>query len=423
MPDQTQQEQNRAARGSRQNFIFALLSLCVCVTIPATALLGSQGSFGKVNDFPEFYTAAKMSVAGRGAHIYNLETLFSEEHRFFPQMQGRGLGFYIPPFAVPFLGWLSLFSADAAYLAYMALALAAILGSVQFLRRSFALGRTETIWLLCLLCATAPIFESLKLSQLAPFLLFSFSCSLWLAEQKKDLAAGAVLSLLLLKPQELFPLALFWLLSGRLKIIAGLAVAGVFLAAVSALFPGIAAYSTYMQLVRDSASNTIFMQPELSATIRGQLLRIPQLAGAANIISLGTLALSAGSIAWLALVIAKKRIELQKYGLLCAALPLGLVSALHCHDYDLLLLTPWFIAVWKIESTDLLSKATKISAVILFALLVVPFYIPIHYRWLLEQQQIANPIFLAFLSASILSALNYKRTSIRESQATQGSTP
>jgi hypothetical protein len=305
----------------------------------------------------------------------------------------------------------------------MALALAAILGSVHFLRKSFALGRTETIWLLCLLCANAPIFESLKLSQLAPFLLFSFSCSLWLAEQKKDLAAGAVLSLLLLKPQELFPLALFWLLSGRLKIIAGLAVAGVFLAAVSALFPGIAAYSTYMQLVRDSASNTIFMQPELSATIRGQLLRIPQLAGAANIISLGTLTLSAGSIAWLALVIAKKRIELQKYGLLCAALPLGLVSALHCHDYDLLLLTPWFIAVWKIESTDLLSKATKISAVILFALLVVPFYIPIHYRWLLEQPQIANPIFLAFLSASILSALNYKRTSIRESPATQGSTP
>ena len=232
MSDQDQLEQTKIARRSRQNLVFALLSLIVSFSVPLSALLGSQAASGTVSDFPEFYAAAKMSSAGEGVEIYKLESLFEAEHQFFPAMQGRELGFYIPPFAVPLLGWLSFLAAQPAYLLFASSSLAALLASIYLLRNVFQLSTAETLWLSTLFCASAPVFESLKLAQLAPFLLFALSACLWLLERKQDFLAGAALALLLLKPQELFPVALLFLTAGKWKTIAGLLVVALFLAVV-----------------------------------------------------------------------------------------------------------------------------------------------------------------------------------------------
>lgn len=475
------QEKAQTTR-QRRDFVLALLSLIVCATMPVSALIGSQSSFGRLNDFPEYYAAAKMIKDGRGADIYKLDELFKVQHECFPSMEGRGIAFYIPPFAVPLLFPLAFLPPLQSYWLFMSGSLGCLFAAVFALKKNFDLSTNATLWMLTGLCASAPLFESLKIAQLAPFLFAGFSFFLLLSASKKDLISGICLSSLLLKPQELLPISIYVLFSARFKIIATLIATYIVLAILSVSMLGLEGYSNYAALLKDSTSNTQFMQPELSATIRGQLLRIPGISnGLANWISLfslfsvslliaitaircqrdHTLPSTQGSLrtSWFKQLTnwftgGSKRSPEQKStrpfekGLLLLSLPLGLLSALHCHDYDLLLLLPWVIALWKLNPgsrrhpvtldsqsssgdpdeelagfqpasiremppewrrsqgvTNKILYASKITNAFFLFTVAVPVYIPIHYTWLLNQNQAFNPIFVFFAISAVSSAL------------------
>jgi hypothetical protein len=396
----------------RLNLIFAILSLSVCCSIPVTALVGSQGSFAQVSDFPEYYSSARMMVTGQGADVYKLPELFGAQISDFPELGMRGIGFYIPPFAAPLLAPLGFLPPAQSYAVYIAAAIAALVAGCVALAKYFKLDAQGTVWLLTIICAGGPAFEALKIAQLAPFLFALLSFFLVFA-RKNEIAAAACLAGLLLKPQELLPLAVFLLFSRRFKIIAALAVIGIALVVISYFLLGAAGYANYVELLKNSAANTQYMKPELCATLRGQLLRLTELGtSAANTISSAALLAVIGFIAFFANRFSSGREQdgatpSSEQGLLQLALPLGLVSALHCHDYDLLLLAPWVLSLYKQENKNTADKLSLLFACLLVILLIVPFYIPIHYTWLMRDGQPLNPFFFILAAAAALSAAGY----------------
>lgn len=429
----------------RQNLIFAVLSLLVCALMPICAIIGSQQTFGRVSDFPEYYSAMKMICQSNGAEIYKLDKLFAVQHECFPDMQGRGIGFYIPPFSAVLLAPLGLLPASSSYCLYMIASVAALLGGIVMLGRHFGLRGEAVLWLAAAVCATSPAFESLKIAQLAPFLFASLAGFLLLAGRGRDIAAGACLALLLLKPQELAPIVVYSLCACRFRIILSLAAVFMLLMAASWLFIGPAGFGNYFDLLKDSAVNSQFMQPELSATFRGQLLRVNELsAGVANLLSSSLLAALMGLLAWAGFKFGRRSDSFDT-GLLRLALPLGIVSALHCHDYDLLLLAPFVLRCfldWNAMSRGddnsvepgrhgLRNDSKQLMNMLIYSLalfllcLTLPIYVPIHYQWLMKEKQVLNPLFVLLAASSFLSAAQFLRNQCRSvgRSTTQGPPP
>lgn len=395
----------------RLNEVLALLSLLLATSIPFSAVFGSHSSFGKLSDFPEYYAAMRLVLEGRGPDIYRLDPLFELQHKLFPQMEGRGIAYYIPPFATCLLSPIGLLPAKASYWLYICLASCSLVSGCALFARYFQFSFSGFCWMLAAVFFTGPAFESLKIAQLAPFLFLALSAFLLLQKAGKPIAAALFLSILFLKPQELLPIAVYLLFSARFKILFWLIAMFLVSSLVSVLQTGPAAYLSYFELLKDSAVNTQFMQPELSATIRGQLLRAGDLGiSLANSMSALLMALGLAVIAYAGYKSRGKtksgqaNSEIFDEGFLFLVLPLGIITALHCHDYDLLLLLPWVLASFKLQSKSLLARALQILLALFYLALTIPIYVPIHYLWLMQLKQTLNPLFLLFFCASLLSA-------------------
>src|SRR5207302_2094563 len=109
---------------------------------------------------------------------------------------------------------------------------------------------------------------------------------------EQQIVAAFPLAVLFLKPQELLPFAVFLLGAGRYKTLLVLLALGVGLAATSYELIGLQGYMNYADLMNFSMTHTQGMQPELSPTVRGQLLRLPINSALVMQISLGALAVA-----------------------------------------------------------------------------------------------------------------------------------
>lgn len=400
-----EKQQKKKARKERIDLVFAILSLLIAATMPAAALLGSQGSFGKLSDFPEYYSVARMIREGHGSQIYVLDKLFEAQHQDFPQLETRGIGYYIPPFATPMIAPLGLLPPMQSYIVFILSSCASLLASVIILGKHFKLKASSCVWLATLMSASAPAFESLKIAQLAPFLLLALSMALSFLKRHNDIAAGASLAIILLKPQELFPMLVYGLFSRRFKLIASTVICGSVLLLLSFAMIGMEGYQNYFLLLKDSAANTQFMQPELGATVRGQLLRIPFLEQSSiNLMSTIILIITLAKIAFESW---RKRNTNFEEGLLQLALPLGLVTALHCHDYDLLLLLPYLLSMFCNSDKSKAAEMARGFLIILSLFLSTPVFVLIHYDMLMRQKIVPNPIFIFLALSAVLSAMSY----------------
>lgn len=114
---------------------------------------------------------------------------------------------------------------------------------------------------------------------------------------------------------------------------------------------------------------------------------------------------------------AKNKSEVVLRGAL-AVIPIGLVTSLHCHDYDLLLLAPSLIAIFTdcVVPFNSLFKLLLIFAGITFLL---PLGIIIHYDYLLHGGGKINILFveLAILALAIIYRVIYVNQKI-ETKAT-----
>lgn len=376
----------------------AVLFAVIAPIVPAIMLVQSGRSFTAVSDLPEYYAAARMIQRGRGADIYKLNRLGEEQERLFPGMNGRVVGLYVPPVAVPWLVPLAGVPEKAAAGFWMVLLLSATSGSLALLKQVFKLSGGQLLAVWAVVSVSGPLYEALRLGQLAPLLLLAFTLALLTLCRKRPLLSALALAFMLVKPHELLPFLAYAAGARRYRLLVNFLVLACVLALLSLLAVGWEGWSNYFQLMANSVAQSANMQPELGPTVRGQLLRL--VPGRANEIfwlsaALALLSLG-GNFAFGRLYCRYQHwLELG----LVAAVPLGLVCSLHCHDYDLLLLIPSAVAALKLGLAESLPEWTKLAAILGTVLFLLPVYKFIHYDYLLGGAPM-NPLFVCLLVAA-----------------------
>jgi hypothetical protein len=263
-----------------------------------------------------------------------------------------------------------------------------------------------------LLCISAPEWEAVRHGQLAPILLLSLCLALYVFRREQrgksstesvwiidsNAFASIALTPLLAKPQLILPIIVFLLGAGRYKIVAYLSAIGAVLSVVALELFGSETFTAYFVLLQRFRENRIWQAPDVTPTIRGQLLRIfPTADSTIMIVSL--LSLCVGMVC--VFLIARK-FRLNPYWweyLAIGALPIGLLTALHCHNYDLLLLLPTAVVFIFGNSTRSLTTKQKLFWLLTVTPLMMPLYNKLHYEYLL----VGGTINILFLDLSIIA--------------------
>lgn len=354
--------------------------------------------WARINDLPEFYAAAKLLVGGQGHLSYDPAALGRVEQSFFPQMEQRIVPLYVAPPALAWLLPLSWMPANLAPIIWVWILALAGLSAMLFLPRIFKITLTQSIWLLAVVLIAGPTFEALRIGQLSTILLLSLVLSLFFLQRKRPLLSALCMSVLCLKPQELAPLLAFLAGAKRWQPLIYLLLILLVLFAMSWWLIGQAGYQQYGALLTWSVKHPQYMQPELCPTLRGQLLRFwpnwpTQVTSIALLVELCGLGLNYYVGRRLALDAA----WLEKGIAVC--MPLGLVTSLHCHDYDLLLLVPSLTVLSCGIFTGCISSRASRLCVLAMSAFLMPFYTIIHFQWLLNGEVI-NPLFWILLVLS-----------------------
>lgn len=395
---------------------FLLASLA---TIVPLGTIGIAIAFFEINDYPEYFAAARMIMDGQGSAIYDVPKLFAVEHQYFPTRQAQ-VGFFLPPWAAPFilpLAVVPVFLAKYLWPAFLFLFLPL---STIVLKRLFQLRAKGAAWLWNVMSLYAPTYEALRIGQLSPIFLFVISISAKLIQSGELALAGFALSTLSVKPQILLPITIFLLGVRRYRlffVILGFCILYLLLS-IFLLGPGI--IQSYIHTVGDPA-NLPLMQPELNPTLRGQLLRFAS--PYATVAAIAFLLSSLLFIFFLGRRVASSNAWVN--ALLMVVLPLGAVSSLHCHSYDLLVLIPGILAMCRAPFAKRFPAVLQLIAFPALGVFMIPFAIYIHYDYLMKGGVI-NPMFvILFLYSLFISVVVWKHSSeletIPDSVPTAGS--
>lgn len=392
---------------------FGMLSVCAFAILapitPVIAIVASQKSFFSINDLPEYYVAARLILEGRAAAVYDLVQFFAEQQKVFPDMGSRGVALFFPPFSTPLLLWLGLIPPTAAPVIWTLILLLSFLIGLYLCVRFFKLTLKEKLWTWSVVVLSSAVFEALRIGQISPILMLAAQLSYTSLRAGNALGASLALAVLTTKPQLLLPLAIFLIGARKLKTIAYLSAFGAALALASLILMGTQGYTDYIHLVSDRGS-LAYMQPELSPTVRGQLMRIcgidSPIVGPISVIAL------IGSTAFL-FVLGHKYAKRTDWLMACilAAMPIGIVFSLHSHSYDQLLLVPSAIALVKSRANKLIPPWLKLGGIAGMLVFMLPFYAEIHYGYIMKGG-VLNPEFIVLLGyAATIGIVTWRMSS------------
>ncbi|HEY3744125.1 MAG TPA: glycosyltransferase family 87 protein, partial [Bryobacteraceae bacterium] len=153
------------------------------------------------NDFPPFYAAGKLVAEGK---LFDVDAMYGWHQKLIGGVVQNGM-WIRPPFYALLYEPLALLPYKTAYIVFLAVNLAALIGFVFLMRK-----RSPTIALTCSLCL--PVLLALGNGQDVAILLFLFALCIHYLDQGDDFIAGLVLSLCAIKAQffVLVPLVLLW---------------------------------------------------------------------------------------------------------------------------------------------------------------------------------------------------------------------
>lgn len=223
MPDSADSSVLRGGIAAVATFAFTYLTLSWLVQFRASAEY----------DWVVFQDTARRFLAGRYTEIY----------------PGVPEPFLFPPSLVPLLaplGWLSRLAGYSAIVAALALSTA---GSLWILRRLVPGARGETLAFAVLVLSSASWHVMIRIGHLSALFLLVVLAAVHAAARKRDLLAGALLALAMLKPNLglLFPALL--LARGRWRMLAGWGI-GVLLLVSAALPMGASIWPAYFESQR-----------------------------------------------------------------------------------------------------------------------------------------------------------------------------
>jgi hypothetical protein len=205
--------------------------------------------------------------------------------------------------------------------------------------------------------------------------------------------------------------------AGQIKLVSRVLIMVMGLCILSLAIVGPVAYEQYWMIMTAPSKWSIWMQPELNPTVRGQMLRLfPDSHGLVTGLSLLVSVLTLVAIWYCGRKLARKSDWLNLGIATC--MPIGLLTCLHCHDYDLLLLLPAVIASIKTGMAKDWTKWTQGVALVALAPYLLPTYIFIHYDYLL-QQGLINPHFcILLIFAMLMFGAAFRQTNLFNNRAT-----
>ena len=385
-------DDNRRLQVIRVLFIALILFL-----VPIAMLSGPN----LLIDLPEFYTPAQMILHGQGAQIYQPDILLPAEKLLFP---GGGPVLYVPPLGLPWLLPFGLIPLSIIRVFWWTTLIACVGASLLILQRTFKFAPRALVWFGFYVSVFGAEWEVIKHGQIAPFLLLGISLAALSFRLKKDSLAGFCLSILFLKPQYLFPTAAFLIGARRYKIVLPMVLVAALFLLISWFAIGSEGFNSYSLLMSSSLQNRHYMAPEWGPTIRGQLLLLfPSADQPVLVCASIVLILTCGALFLLGRRFGRSPQWLENW--LIISFPLGIVTSLHCHNYDLILLIPAFAAILSKGNFKKLPLAARVVIPLWAVLFIVPIYPKIQYDFLLERIIVWNPFFFSMLalSAAMLS--------------------
>ncbi|MBS1955938.1 MAG: DUF2029 domain-containing protein [Cyanobacteria bacterium SZAS-4] len=364
-----------------------------------------------LKDMPEFYAPGRLMFSGTIADVYKPEVYQPLVRQLFPDHEAPIL--YIPPYGLPLLLPLGCFPPALADYAWFAFLILCSFGSVVVLKLTLKLQHKYVMRIAGLLCLSGPEWEAIRNGQLAPILLLSLCGGLFFFKRDlaqsasakligkfkdNDIFAALALTPLLTKPQLAIPVLVYLLGAGQYQVLLFVIAFGVVLNAVALIMFGSNTYAAYFALLQRVQENRVWQVPEVTPTIRGQLLRFFPTADSAVMLVSGV-ALCVGMIC--VFLIARKYRKSSTWWeyLALGAIPTGLLTALHCHNYDLLLLLPSIVVFMFGASTAAISNKRKLLWLLPLVPLMMPVYNKVHYEYLL----VGGSVNLLFLDLAVVA--------------------
>jgi len=341
-------------------------------------------------------------LSGHGADVYDVKAFTQAEQSLFPAMReiNRYVGFFAPPFAIPWLVPIGLIPLPEAIYFWKFSQLIALAAGLLVLSRIFQMGRETTAWLFAWTLLTSPSYEAIRLDQISPLLLLAFSIGLAMLEKNRAIYAGIALAFLFLKPQELMPILVILLGLKKYTAVYFTIAWGLIMGIASFFILGIRAFFNYKSFMNLALSSDTILVSNISPTLRGQLLRFfPHSRHAVDIASAVVLIFGLIAIYLIARRFAGKPDGLRLA--MACALPVGFATCLYLYVYDLLLLLPCLIVFQQIFYRIRKWRGLGYLACLCALPFFVPIHIPIHYDYLLKGANI-NPFFMAFLAYSLI---------------------
>jgi hypothetical protein len=240
------------------------------------------------NDFRLYYAAAEIGLRHGWPHVYDAGLQRATVAAVWPDPSARFFPFVSPPpmawLAVPFTA----LPAPTAYVAWTSLTLV-LLVAAALLAAGAGVDRLARVTYVLSGLGFLASFVALVYGQPAPLLVLAVIAAWRLLERGQDVAAGAVLAILVLKPQDGLLVAPLLIVAGRWRATATWAVVAAALAIASVVALGLDGTRAYLAALSPFANNPYFQRWSLGA-IAGD--------GAAWYLSaVGVVAL-AGAVTW-----------------------------------------------------------------------------------------------------------------------------
>jgi hypothetical protein len=332
-------------------------------------------------DFASFYTAGTLVRRGLGAELYNPAAQWKVQQEFSAEVKTRRgpLPYIRPPFEALLFSLFAAWPYAAALLIWTGFKLLLLAAIPLVLIRTNCWTEPFPRWTVGLLMlGTFPEFMDLLMGQDAVLLTILFAIVFWQLERGKDLGAGVTLGLALFKFQLALPFVLILWISGRKRVLQGIAGSGAAVIAVSAVMVGWKSFLQYpaylLALNRGKGAGMIWAEQQIN--LRGLLTlfvgRSPYPGHIHWLLApVGGAAIVYAGLTWRRV---GDRLLAEGFGL---ALIITIGTSYYAYDYDLLLLAVPLLVMWSRPAADVpqVDNGTRYcEAAGLFFLLLTPVY-------------------------------------------------
>lgn len=228
------------------------------VAVSATIVFGLAVTYarllatGAVNvhlaDFVAYYSAGKLVLAGHGASLYDFAVMRHTQARLTAplRMPGGVSPFLYPPWFALVVAPLSAVPYTAAYILWFALNVVLAIAVLRALSRHGGLRGMISILFTLLGLSFLPVFAAFGQGQVSVLLLALATAVLVALGAERDLLAGVLLAVFLIKPQYALPVAGVLLIQGRRRAFGTFSLCALFLTAIPVPFLGAGIENAYI---------------------------------------------------------------------------------------------------------------------------------------------------------------------------------